>query len=88
MDIARRINPITNWHYELSESDGGNNQVTRYYLDLQVEEYSILYELSRKKDGTWRPKITADGHVTYHPLKSFETAEDALAALSKRVGVL
>ena len=80
MTPEKRLAPLTNWNAEI----GIDGKVERYTIESEVEEYGVLYEIRRDGAGKWRSKITADGHITYHPLRPFDTAEDALAAMMKR----
>ena len=98
MRLERLLNPIENWHSELSSSEppavpsngfaSAADRIARYYISVDADGYDVLYELVRQPDGTWKPRVSADGNVVFDSGVSYPTPSDALAALSKRVGVL
>lgn len=83
MTPEKRLVPLTNWNTEVDE----NGKVLKYFIESEVEDYGVRYEIKKKKDK-WYPKITADGHITYRHLRGFDSAEDALAATMKRCNMM
>ena len=83
MTPEKRLAPLTNWNAEVDD----NGKVLKYFIESEVEEYAVRYEINRKGQK-WYPKITADEHITYQRLSGFDTAEDALAAMMKRCNMM